>query len=605
MDIFSGDLCPENRSPGKCSALVSLLSLLDRIPALVWAADSELRFTSLTGAGLEAAGLDAHTFAGQSVTSLFGVRHGAVDAHRKALQGTGGAFHAEVQERKLEAHVEPLRSPDGSIAGVLGVALDATERLMAEMLLRLSEQSYRSLIDDAPYAMCRATESGQLLQVNRAMLEMLGYDPASETDLLVRDLPLIYGSPEDFQAFRSALQSGLVQGLDSTWTRLDGSPVPVRVGGRATQDSLGRTLYIDVIAEDATERRELELRLAQGQKMQAIGQLAGGVAHDFNNLLTIINGYCDLLLADQPPDSSQREGLELIRQAGERASNLTQQLLAFSRKQVTAKKPVQLNQVVAEVLQLSRRLIGEDITLIELLRDTAGQVLGDPAQIHQMLMNLVINARDAMPGGGRLTVTTGGTRVGPDLARQLDVPPGEYILLTVTDTGSGMDDHVLQHLFEPFFTTKPAGKGTGLGLSTAYGIVRHSRGAIGVDSFPGRGTTFRVYLPLYRAEEAKPATPTTSQAPARGVSTILLVEDERAVRRFSAEVLSRSGYTVLQAGDAAEAMKVAEEHHGPIHLLFTDIVMPGLNGRNWPCASSPCIPNRRCCSRPAIPKRWR
>jgi PAS domain S-box-containing protein len=579
MDIFSGDLCPEGLTPERCPALTSLLSLLDRTPALMWAADAESRFTSLAGAGLRGAGVRATEYTGRPVEDLFGLP-AAAEAHRKALQGTGCAFHAEVNGRSLEAQVEPLREPGGSVIGVIGVALDATGRLMAETALRLSEQSYRSLIEDAPYAMCRATESGQLLQVNRAMLEMLGYDPACETDLLVRDLPLIYGSPEGFQALQAGFETGLVQGLESTWIRLDGKPIQVRVGGRATRDAAGRILHLDLIAENVTERKELEARLAQAQKMQAIGQLAGGIAHDFNNLLTVINGYCDLLLASQGPDSGERESLELIRQAGERATNLTQQLLAFSRKQVTQTRPVQLNLVVAEVLQLSRRLIGENIALIELLGDTAGHVLADAAQIHQMLMNLVINARDAMVGGGRLTITTSGTRVAADLAAQLDVPPGEYVLLTVTDTGIGMEDHVLNHLFEPFFTTKPAGKGTGLGLSTAYGIVRQNRGAITVDSFPGSGTTFRVYLPQFITGEPYSVADVRAPALVRGASTILLVEDESAVRHFAATVLARSGYTVLQAATGDEALLLAERYHKPIHLLFTDIVMPGLSGRD-------------------------
>jgi len=559
--------------------LASLLSLLERIPALVWATDADCRFTSLTGAGLSAAGVCAKEYAGRPIRALFG-NHSSLDAHRKAFAGIGCAFHAEVKGRSLEAHVEPLRGGDGAIVGVIGVALDATERLMAETALRLSEQSYRSLIEDAPYAMCRATESGQLLQVNRAMLDMLGYDPACETDLLVRDLPLIYGSPGGFEALQAGLQTGLVQGLESTWIRVDGKPIQVRVGVRATRDALGQILHLDLIAENVTERKELEARLAQAQKMQAIGQLAGGIAHDFNNLLTVINGYCDLLLATQAPEGGERGSLELIRQAGERATNLTQQLLAFSRKQVSRKRPVELNLVVAEVLKLSRRLIGENITLIEILGDSAGQVLADAAQIHQMLMNLVINARDAMAGGGRLTITSASTQIDPDLAGQLDVTPGEYVLLTVTDTGIGMEEHVLHHLFEPFFTTKPAGKGTGLGLSTAYGIVRQSRGAIAVDSFPGSGTTFRVYLPRFIDEKFAEVSDVHMPSLVRGVSTILLVEDESAVRHFAATVLAQSGYTVLQAADGTEAMELAEQYHHPIHLLFTDVVMPGLSGRD-------------------------
>ncbi len=579
MDIFSQDLWTEGRSPGQSPAFSALLALLDRTPALLWAADSDYRFRSLTGSGWSLAGIPAGRHIGQPVDSLFG-SPAAIHAHREALRGSPGSFHTELQGHSLEAQVEPLRGPGGVVEGAIGVALDCTPRVMAETALRLSEQSYRSLIEGAPYAMCRATGSGQLLQVNHAMLEMLGYDPASETELLVRDLPYVYASPEQFQAMLAGLQSDVVQGHESTWIRLDGKPIQVRISVRAVRDNAGSLLHLDLIAENVTERKELEARLAQAQKMQAIGQLAGGIAHDFNNILTVINGYCDLLLAGPRPESRERESLKLIRQAGERATNLTQQLLAFSRKQVTHQRPVQLNQLVSEVLKLSSRLIGEDITLIEILGDAAGQVLADEAQIHEMLMNLVINARDAMAGGGRFTVTTSATRVEGDLAKRLDVPAGEYALLTVTDTGVGMDEYVLSRVFEPFFTTKPAGKGTGLGLSSVYGIVRQSRGAITVDSFPGCGTSFRIYLPQFNGAQSSLAAEPAPLEPVRGASTILLVEDEISVRDFAATVLARSGYTVLEAADGDEALALAANYHEPIHLLFTDIVMPGLSGRD-------------------------
>ncbi len=579
MDLFSQDLWTEGRLPDRSPVLSSLLSLLDRIPALVWTVDSDCRFRSMTGAGWDLAGIPPGRHLGQPVDSVF-ASTAAIDAHVKALQGSPGSFHTEVQGHSLEAQVEPLQGAGGVVEGVIGVALDGTPRLIAETALRLSEQGYRSLIEEAPYAMCRATASGQLLQVNRAMLEMLGYDPASEADLLVRDLPYIYASPEFFQAMLAGLGTSVVAGHESTWIRLDGKPIQVRISVRAARDSAGGILHLDLIAENVTERKELEARFAQAQKMQAIGQLAGGIAHDFNNILTVINGYCDLLLAGPRPEGRERESLELIRQAGERATNLTQQLLAFSRKQVTHQRPVQLNQVVREVLKLSRRLIGENIALIEILGEAAGQVLADEAQIHQMLMNLVINARDAMAGGGRFTVTTSAAQVEGDLAKRLDVPAGEYALLTVTDTGVGMDEYILSHVFEPFFSTKPAGKGTGLGLSSVYGIVRQSRGAITVDSFPGCGTSFRIYLPQLNGAQPSVEIEPPAPDPVRGTSTILLVEDESSVRSFAAAVLARSGYTVLEAADGEEALALAANYREPIHLLFTDIVMPGLSGRD-------------------------
>jgi PAS domain S-box-containing protein len=458
-------------------------------------------------------------------------------------------------------------------------ALDSADSEVAELALRLSEQSYRLLIEEAPYAICRATNTGQLLQVNRPMLEMLGYMPGSEADLLIRDLPLIFVSNDGFDKFRQSLLRGdTVQGLESAWLCRDGRQIQVRIGGRRVRCQSGETLYFDLLAENVTERKELESRLAQAEKMQAIGQLAGGIAHDFNNLLTVINGYCDLLLAAEEAGSRGRY-LRLIRQAGERAAGLTQQLLAFSRKQITRTETVNLNAIVAEVVQLSRRLIGENIHVVEELRAGADTVLADAAQIHQMLMNLVINARDAMPEGGWLRISTSEEEIGVELARQLDIECGPYIALAVTDCGMGMDDSVRAHIFEPFYTTKDVGKGTGLGLSTVYGTVRQSHGGIAVESQPGAGTTFRIYLPRYDPLDGETSLDASAQTLARGASTILVVEDEDDVRRLIVDLLSDAGHDVLEAANAREAMAIAVDHRGTIHLLLTDMVMPGLNGR--------------------------
>jgi two-component system cell cycle sensor histidine kinase/response regulator CckA len=467
----------------------------------------------------------------------------------------------------------------GNQAAAPATALDPAARLLAEEALRLSEQSYRLLIEEAPYAICRSTETGQLLQVNRSMLEMLGYLPGSEADLLIRDLPLIFLTADGFEKFRQSVRhSDTVQGLDSAWLRRDGRQIQVRIGGRRVRCPQGETLYFDLLAENVTERKELEARLAQAEKMQAIGQLAGGIAHDFNNLLTVINGYCDLMLVDED-SGPRRRSLEMIRRAGERAAGLTQQLLAFSRKQVTRTEAVHLNAIVTEVVQLSRRLIGENIHIVEDLSVGGDTVLADAAQLHQILMNLVINARDAMPEGGRLGISTAAADVGADFAAELDIVPGDYVALSVTDSGMGMDDAVRGHIFEPFFTTKPTGRGTGLGLSTVYGTVRQSRGGIAVDSVPGEGTTFRIYLPRVISTEAAKAPDAAPQTLVRGASTILVVEDEDAVRRLIADLLKGAGYEVLEAGNAQDAMFVAQEHRGAIHLLLTDMVMPGASGR--------------------------
>ncbi len=457
--------------------------------------------------------------------------------------------------------------------------LESTDRAVAEEALRISEQSYRLLIEEAPYAICRATETGQLLQVNRAMLEMLGYAAGSEADLLMLDLPQIFAEPDGFDRFRASLPpTEAVQGLDSRWIRRDGRQIQVLIGGRRVRGTAGETLYFDLMAENVTERKELEARLAHAEKMQAIGQLAGGIAHDFNNLLTVINGYCDLLLTSEQTEV-RRGHLEMIRQAGERAAGLTQQLLAFSRKQMTRTEPVNLDNIVAEVVQLSRRIIGENIRIAEELLAAGGTVMADPAQIHQMLMNLMINARDAMPQGGRLRVTTRLAEVDAELASRLDIALGAYILLEVSDSGVGMDDFVRAHLFEPFFTTKDIGKGTGLGLSTVYGTVRQCRGAIAVDSQPNAGTTFSIYLPKAASAEGALSRKNAAARPAKAGDTVLVVEDEEGVRHLITALLKRDGYKVMEACNAHEAIAVAAEYSAPIHLLVTDVVMPGLSGR--------------------------
>ncbi len=555
-----------------------LHSLLAKIPVFLWATDCELRIASITGAALQSAGIDAHAVIGQPVRTLFR----GLDpqrAHEAALIGKGGVFCVELNGRTLEAFVEPLTGRDGDPAGVAGVAMDVTERLVAETALRLSEQSYRSMIEEAPYAICRATESGQLLQANPAMLDMLGHDRDAQEDLLMRDLPDFFVSPDNFETFRKTLLAGgAVQGFESAWRCRDGREIQVRLGGRAVRNAEESVLCFDLLAENVTEKKEFAARLQQAQKMQTIGHLAGGIAHDFNNLLTVINGYCDLLLLDQPECSESVPSLRLIRQAGERAAGLTHQLLAFSRQQVRVTQAIALNGVVKEVAELSRRVIAENIRIVQKPGADAGNVMADAAQMHQMLMNLVVNARDAMPAGGTLTIETFRCLLDAVEGHRLDVVAGDYAVLTVKDTGEGMNDAVRARIFEPFFTTKPAGKGTGLGLATVYVLVRQSCGAIAVESRRGAGTTFRIYLPRVAAPESTGSDANSIPALIRGASTVLVVEDDPAVRAFTTKVLRDAGHLLLEASDGDEALELAERHCGPIDLLLTDMVMPGLSG---------------------------
>jgi PAS domain S-box-containing protein len=367
-------------------------------------------------------------------------------------------------------------------------------------------------------------------------------------------------------------------GVNDNRTR-DGGTVVCHWFNTPLLDADGRFTGLVSLAEDVTERRRLEGQYLQAQKMEAVGRLAGGVAHDFNNLLTIINGYSDLVLHQLGPADPARELVQEITRAGERAAGLTRQLLAFSRQQVVAPQVLDLNALVLDLEKMLRRLIGEDVELTSVLRPHLGPVKADPGQIEQVLMNLAVNARDAIPRGGKITLETDDVDLDEGYGvEHVNVPPGRYVLLAVSDTGHGMTPEVQAHLFEPFYTTKEKGKGSGLGLATVYGIVKQCGGHVQVYSEPGVGTTFKIYLP--RVEPVGPVKP-SSHAPAlpRGSETILLVEDEAAVRSIARHILQAGGYTVLEAADGAAARRLCGEHAGPIHLLVSDVVMPGVGGR--------------------------
>ena len=459
--------------------------------------------------------------------------------------------------------------------------------------LRRSEMNFRSLVTNAPYGICRCDSAGQLLDVNPALLTMLGY--SSARDLVGQHLGALYLDTHQWFELADYLRSAAAfNGLIAEWKRKDGIGTVVRVSGRAVSDGDTGTAF-ELFAEDVTERRALEQQLRQSQKMEAVGRLAGGIAHDFNNLLMVISGYSEFLLDRLGPGPALRGPAQEIAGAAQRASSLTRQLLAFSRKQMMAPKILDLNEVITENLKMLTRVIGEDIDLVMVPAATLGAVRADAGQIDQVIMNLAVNARDAMPSGGKLTIETSNVSLDEEYSRfHAPLRPGDYVMLTISDTGMGMDSETQSHIFEPFFTTKGT-KGTGLGLSTVYGIIKQSGGYIWVYSESGKGTTFKIYLPRVPERAESPAVVSTAESVATepGTETILLVEDEANLRYLARQFLEKQGYRVIEAADGAVAMQIAVAHEGMIHLLLTDVIMPGMNGRELAQRVSEIRPNTK------------
>jgi len=470
---------------------------------------------------------------------------------------------------------------------------NAALRAAQEGLLR-SESNFRSLVTNAPYGICRCDARGHLVDANPALVSSLGYD--STADLIGRNLSTLYADGQQWFVLADQLRTQeSFEGLTAEWTRKDGSITAVRLSGRAIKDER-KNVTFEIFTEDVTERRALEQQLRQAQKMEAIGRLAGGIAHDFNNLLMVISGYSEFLLDRLGPDQALRGPAKEIASAAERATSLTRQLLAFSRKQMLTPKVIDLNAVVTENLKMLTRLIGEDIDLVMIPGAELGPVKADPGQIEQVILNLAVNARDAMPQGGRLTIETSNVMLDDSYARlHAPVQPGDYTMLVITDTGIGMDADTQSRIFEPFFTTKGT-KGTGLGLSTVYGIVKQSGGYIWVYSELGKGTSFKIYMPHVTPEEVaaveKPAAPAVVPLETAR-ETILVVEDEVNLRRLTRQFLDNQGYTVLEAADGAEAVQICVAHQGIIHLLLTDVIMPGMNGRELAHRVSEIRPNMK------------
>ncbi len=475
---------------------------------------------------------------------------------------------------------ESRRSLGVQAADYLAAALESA-RLAAQT--REAEARYRSIFENAVEGIYQCLPGGRILTANPALGRILGYEDPRDLLRETGDFrQRMHIDPERGADFvRQMMEHGVVRGFEYEARCMDGRRVWVSESARVIRDDGGTTVRWEGVVEDVSRRKELESQLQQAQKMEAVGRLAGGVAHDFNNLLTAILGYSGLLLDRMDPDDPSWRDVQEVREAGKRAAALTGQLLAFSRKQVLQPTVVDLNEVVSTIDKLLRRLIGEDIELLTVLGPVPVQVKVDPSQLDQVIINLALNGRDAMPGGGRLAIGVETFDIKDPLEGEfIDLAPGPYAMMTFIDNGTGMDEEARTHLFEPFYTTKGTGKGTGLGLAVVYGIVKQSGGHIWFDSEPGKGTTMRVCLPRVEGKPPLDAPVESSSPRSKGMETVLVAEDEAAVRGLVRVVLESAGYFVLEACDGREAIDVARDHEGRVDLLVTDVIMPGMNGRD-------------------------
>jgi PAS domain S-box-containing protein len=491
------------------------------------------------------------------------------------------------------------RVPDARENSVIEVAAHlagiALERKRAQEALRHSEKQYRDLVETSNDLIWSVDVEGRITFINRdAAQRILGHEPEQMLGRPFTDFMPPGRARMDLETFARTKEGEVHFHYETELLRKDGTPVQVRANAMAVRDEHGQFLGVTGTATDITEHKRLEEQVRQAQKMQAIGRLAGGVAHDFNNLLTVITGYSELLLQETQLADASRDLLREVIRAADRAAALTRQLLAFSRKQILLPVVLDLNKVITNLDKMLRRLISEDIDLRMILAPALRPVKADPTQVEQVILNLAVNARDAMPGGGRLSVETANAELDESFTRERqEVQPGSYVMVRVSDTGQGMDSETKAHLFEPFFTTKELGKGTGLGLATVYGIVKQSGGHIYVESEPGRGASFTIYLPAVGAGAPAGMPAAGGDDLPRGTEVVLLVEDGDEVRRLARQVLESHGYTVLEARHGGEALDLCDRHQGHINLLVTDVIMPQMSGRELVERLAPMQPGLR------------
>jgi len=571
-----------------------LQAIVEASPNPIFVKNAEGRFTLINKAVELAYGRPANEILGKKETDLNGFHaeiqmfiHDDAEVIRtlkpKLIPEEELTNPTTGETRLFQTIKVPLKVSGNGTFHVLGIATDITERKRTEQILRETEERYRLLFDSNPLPMwVYDRDTLGFLAVNDATVSQYGYSRDEFLSMTIKDIR----AREDVAALLARISDERGFNSAGTWKhkRKDGSSIDVEIISHPLTLS-GRDAKL-VLANDVTERkkaeealRDTEDQLRQAQKLEGVGRLAGGIAHDFNNLLTVINGFSALAMRDLKPEDPLFGNLEEIKKAGERAASLTRQLLAFSRRQVLQPKILNLDTVVADMEKMLRRIIGEHIDLRAVLEPTLGNVNADPGQIEQIILNLVVNARDSMPAGGKLTIETDNVYLDEEYVREhVGAQLGRHVMLAVTDTGHGMDQETMARIFEPFFTTKETGKGTGLGLSTVYGIVKQSGGNIWVYSERGRGTTFKIYLPRIDDDAEKYGHGGDAATITTGNETILLVEDEEMLRKLGRQTLKGHGYEILEAANGDEAIALSAQHEGTIHLLLTDVVMPGMSG---------------------------